>query len=392
SNIGEFYLFQRFDWKSHFDIKQKALLIFEELGIKSGIGECLARLSQHYWLKDGELGIALEYAEKALAAFEEVGDKKLLSWPHNNIGWIYQEKGEYATALAYFEKALEIAEEAGNKRDIIQSLWSITQIQQANGDDSAAMDNYKRCLELYEELGLWDLYGPLVLSWIYHQLILLALDSQAVDQAQAYFQQFSELKERTHSVWIDQRYLTAKAQLLKRSTRIKDKAKAQEIFQQIIDDESAYSALGIGKVPAMLNLCELLLFELRASSDAVTEADPVFQEAKALITNLSSIAKAMPSYSLLIDSLILQSKFALLEGDLSSAMEFLDQAGITAEEKKLTGYAQRVAEEQQQLESQFDTWQKLIRSNAPFQARLEQARMDDYLAKALKMAQTRQTL
>ncbi|MFX0117127.1 MAG: tetratricopeptide repeat protein, partial [Candidatus Hodarchaeota archaeon] len=390
SNIGEFYLFQRFDWKSHFDIKQKALAIFEELGIKSGIGQCLARISQHYWLKDGELGIALEYAEKALAAFEEVGEKLLLSWPHNNIGWIYQEKGEYTTALEYFEKALEIAEEVGNKIEIIQSLWSITQIQQANGDDSAAMDNYKRCLELYEDLGPWNL-GPLVLSWIYHQLILLELNNQAVDQAQAYLQQFSELKERAHNVWIDQRYLIAEAQLLKSSTRIKDKAKAQEIFQQIIDDESAHSALGIGKVPAMLNLCELILFELRASSDAVTDANPVFQEAKTLITNLSSLAKAMPSYSLLIDSLILQSKFALLEGDLSSAMEFLEQAGITAEEKELTGYAQRVAEEQQQLESQFDTWQKLIKSNAPFQTRLEQARMDDYLVKALKMAQTRQT-
>ncbi|MFX0114591.1 MAG: hypothetical protein ACFFB3_08585 [Candidatus Hodarchaeota archaeon] len=71
----------------------------------------------------------------------------------------------------------------------------------------------------------------------------------------------------------------------------------------------------------------------------MTEEDPVFQEAKILITNLSSVAKAMPSYSLLIASLILQSRFTLIEGGLSSAMEFLDQAGLTAEEKELAGYA-----------------------------------------------------
>ncbi|MFX0114590.1 MAG: hypothetical protein ACFFB3_08580 [Candidatus Hodarchaeota archaeon] len=49
-----------------------------------------------------------------------------------------------------------------------------------------------------------------------------------------------------------------------------------------------------------------------------------------------------------------------------------------------------MSEEQGQLESQFDTWQNLIKSNAFFQTRLEQARMDDYLADALKMVRTSQ--
>ncbi|MFX0114592.1 MAG: hypothetical protein ACFFB3_08590 [Candidatus Hodarchaeota archaeon] len=71
-------------------------------------------------------------------------------------------------------------------------------------------------------------YSSFGASWIYHQLIILALDNQAIDEAQAYFQQFSQYKESNnlHSIWINEWYLISEALPLMISTRIKDKAKA----------------------------------------------------------------------------------------------------------------------------------------------------------------------
>lgn len=385
SSIADLYLLERTEWESNFALNQKALAISEEFGDKGGIGKSFARISQYYWVFKGELGIGLEFAEKALAAFEESGVKVLLSWPLNNLGWIAQLKGELDVALGYHEKALGLAEEVGSTQYIAESLWSIARVQQAKGDNNLALSNYQRCLKACEELGwnyFWSTYFAVS---IYCQLTILSLDNQAIDEAKTYFQQLKQLKESTkrHSSWTRLNYLLSEAMLLKRSTRIRDKAKAQAIFHQMIDDEETFSWF---KVPAMLNLCELLLFELRASSDEIAEEDPVLQEVKTLISDISSLAKDMPSYSLLVEILILQSKFTLIEGDLSAAAHYLDQARITAEEKELQVHAQKVAEEQHLLENQFDTWQELIQSNASFQTRLEQARFADYLQEAMKVA------
>lgn len=47
--------------------------------------------------------------------------------------------------------------------------------------------------------------------------------------------------------------------------------------------------------------------------------------------------------------------------------------------------AVKVSDEKQHLEDQFDHWLHLIQSNTPFQVRLEEARLIDYIKKAKKL-------
>ncbi|MFX0170891.1 MAG: hypothetical protein ACFE9L_03125 [Candidatus Hodarchaeota archaeon] len=88
------------------------------------------------------------------------------------------------------------------------------------------------------------------------------------------------------------------------------------------------------KKSATLNLCELLLFELKSSSDEITEESEIFQEIKNLLDNLASSALQQHSIPLLVNTLILQAKFALVEGDLTEAMDLLNRAKAAADEKK----------------------------------------------------------
>ncbi len=76
----------------------------------------------------------------------------------------------------------------------------------------------------------------------------------------------------------------------------------------------------------------------------------------------------------------------MVEGDLTVATQLLDQAQMTAVDKGLTRLGEKVTTESQLLEAQHDNWQQLIQSNAPYTTRLKQARVEDYLTEALKMA------
>jgi hypothetical protein len=139
------------------------------------------------------------------------------------------------------------------------------------------------------------------------------------------------------------------------------------------------------KILATLNLCELLLFELKASPDEVTEENEVFQEVRSLIKTLSSFAKQKHSSLVLVDVTMLQAKFALIEGNLSTAMQLLDQAKITAEKNGLQQLHKRISREENLLKSQLSTWENLIKKNAPLQERLAQAQLEEYLLEAKKM-------
>ena len=78
-------------------------------------------------------------------------------------------------------------------------------------------------------------------------------------------------------------------------------------------------------------------------------------------------------------------KFAVIEGELQQALEYLDQALMTAEEKNLGLLFEQLVREKRQLQEEYGKWQELIRRNASVQERLEQARLSDFIVEARKM-------
>jgi hypothetical protein len=176
---------------------------------------------------------------------------------------------------------------------------------------------------------------------------------------------------------VNQLSYLSQALVLKRSSRLRDKIKAQELFEQVAGEETEFRI----SFDALLNLCDLLLLELRTSGE-----EDVFLEAKSFVQRFTTRAKQTQFLSFVVDALILQAKFAMVDGDITGAAKLLDQAQITAEEKGFTRLARKVSDEIIELERQYDNWQRLIQNNAPFQARLEKAQLEDYLKEAVKLA------
>ena len=58
---------------------------------------------------------AIEYYNKALKLFEELGHKRGISNCYHNLGELYSRQGFFDTAAEYYLKALKIYEEIGDK-------------------------------------------------------------------------------------------------------------------------------------------------------------------------------------------------------------------------------------------------------------------------------------
>ncbi len=388
-NIGVFYCKSKDETAASLAAYQKSLYISEKLDDKDGIHLCLHLLGDICQYSKGGLNKALEYYNRSLALFEEVGQKIVHSWNLLDAGNLYHLKGDLDLALTHFQKALPLLEEISDDFYFCQTFLHIGRVYRSKGDNDTALDYYKRCLKLLEERKLR--FGQETEGLAYYELIAVMLDNKDISEAKKYFKLFNRYyeKEGQSKQFLNQWYKLSEALILKTSIRIKDKARAQQLFQEIIDDPNVklnlLNYLADSKKTAMLNLCELLLFELKSSPDEITDENEVFQEVKQLLNNLASLAQEQHSFPLLIDVTILQAKLALIEGHLTRAMQFLAQAKITAEENDLQLFHERVIGEENHLKAQLSVWENLIKENAPLQKRLAQAQVEEYLLAAKKM-------
>lgn len=394
---------------------EKSLAISEELGVKLEIGRSLNNIGIAC-MEQGDLDCALEHYEQCLTAYEAVGNRDNISGALNNLGLVYRSKGELKRALEYYQKALAHLKEINNKHTISALLNNIGIVYALRGLNKEALEYYKEALELNEELGNKHGYGIVINNMgtlsaqkgelqfateyleqslavdeelgnnlsaseaLFH-LISVAIDRKIIEEARAYLQRLKQIADQEESKVINQYYFLADALVLKASPRIKDKAHAQESLQQLVEEGTTDYMLAI---IAMLNLCELLLDELKTYGEAI-----VLEEVKGLVVKLLSIANEQNSFLIAVNGQILQAKLALVEGDLISSVSLLDQARATAEKNDLDLLVEKAKREQDLLEEQLENWQRLIQSNAPLQERLKRTMITDYLKQALSIVHMR---
>ncbi|MHA2500338.1 MAG: tetratricopeptide repeat protein, partial [Candidatus Hodarchaeales archaeon] len=320
----------------------------------------------------GELDQALEHYQQGLTIAEEGGWKWLNGRIISQIAQICRDKGELDRALEYSQRLLALAQEDANELWIAETLNLMGVIHWQKGDLEQGKGQLEEALSYYERLGNRS-YIAGTLYW----LVPIALDQGSHSQAQEYLQRLQHIEAQEENKIVSQQCRLAEGLVLKTSPRIRDKVRAQEIFQQVAEEELIQYSL---TERAMINLCELLLDELKAYGEAA-----ILQEARALIQKLYGLAQDQNSFSLVVNALILQAKLALVDGEPATAEQFLEQAKLTAEEKGLILLVKRTSTEQEALQAQYEVWQQLIQRNAPFHERLERVQIAEYLKDVEKL-------
>ncbi len=131
---------------------QKSLAIFEELGDKKEEARALQAIGVAYGLQRRN-ELAVESYEKSLALSEEVGDRKLTALILNSIGLAHSSMGHYELGLEFYQKGRALSEKLNDKATLHMALNNIATYYIAQGRYAEGLDYLQKSLKIMEELG-----------------------------------------------------------------------------------------------------------------------------------------------------------------------------------------------------------------------------------------------
>jgi tetratricopeptide (TPR) repeat protein len=274
-------------------------------------------------------------------------------------------RGEIHRSIELNKKAFELAKDSKNKELISASLINIAENYGLLGDYDNAI--------LYAERAIEIQYQP----WLIYPLgfiIDILLGKGDVEGAKHYFQQISEIREKDKSKRSDSLYRYYKAILLKTSLRSKNRVKSEKLLKQIIDNEDGHY-----RIFAIINLCDLLLIELR-----ITNYPEIIDEIQLYIQKLLDFAKQQQSYWILCETHLLQARLALISLDIREARQFLTQAQILAEKYGLNQLAIKISNEHDELLKKLEIWENLEKTEVSLNERMELAGINEQMDNMLR--------
>jgi tetratricopeptide (TPR) repeat protein len=350
---------------------ESALALRKELDIKVGIFYSLLQLCIISKF-EGNLDMALEYIESSKNLADSLKNIQLNQYSYAHLGVIYAMKGELDLALSYNEKILAIAKEKNDRITIANMLNNNGMIYQEKGDFDRALNYLEKSIAIKEEICKNDeIFG--VADTIFH----LALDRKDFEQAKRYLNRMEQIADQEKkNLRINLAYRIDRAVYLKHSPRALNRGKAEEILKNLIEEGIPdYEFLKI----ALLNLCDLLLFELSA-----TREPEILEELQFYISQLFDTVKKGRSYSLLAETYLLQTRLALITLNMKKARQLLTKAQKIAGKYGLKRLAMRISHEHDQLLNQLDLWENIRISKAPLNERIELARLNDQMVQMLR--------
>ncbi|MHA2156619.1 MAG: tetratricopeptide repeat protein [Candidatus Hodarchaeales archaeon] len=366
----------------------------------------------------GDLVRALHFYKKSLELLKNIEENKpetgrLLS----TLGTIYADLGKLDLALEYFKSSINLNREIDYKIAIAYNLKEIAKINSLKGELDLAMDNINQSFNLFlisdwrdginrcylvigiiwKQMGKLDLarsflekgwvqrnqFGgvfPLFDSYYLYHLILLTQELNDAANAAHYLRQLQKIQQSHESKTITLRYHFCEAIVLMMSNRTIDKFLAQHKLREILEKhtERLLSTNPIF-IMVMLNLCELLMLELKVSS----KQEEIFQEISTWIGICRLQAEYFNLLPLLVSSLIIESRLNVVKNDLKHAQILLDKAQIIAEERKLGNLIEKVKKEKKTLK--LFEWGS--RKGDSIQERITQVNLEEYFDEAKKLPQ-----
>ncbi|MFX1356942.1 MAG: tetratricopeptide repeat protein [Promethearchaeota archaeon] len=285
-----------------------------------------------YYASIGEMDKSLKHNIRSLELFKKIKSSFNIAILLNNMGNMYGEMGEYELAVEHLEESINLLEQGPQ--------------------------------------------GFVSIEGVIEGLISLAVKHGDNEYAQKYFHRLESMYKHKKNRRIQFGDKFAKALILKTSSRIRDKAKAQELFKEVIEtDTIAFDLI----IDAHIHLCELLLIEYRIDNDS-----EILVELNHYIANLLTIAEKQHSYFVFCETFILQAKLALLNFDIKSARLFLTQAQKIAESYSMKRLAMKISFEHDELLKELKLWEMLKESGAPLSERWKFAGLSDQIEKMVR--------
>jgi len=277
--------------------------------------------------------------------------------------------GNIQTAISLTLESLEIRRKDGKPLLVAQCCFNLRSCYRQIGDFETALQYAIETSRIQRQLNntLYTFYGLSGLFGSYFSLEDFANAKIILEEMDEIYQ------ENLDSPNIKIIYFTAQAKLLSKKTRLKDKILAQDLlFKVVYDGEYDLQQL----IEAMILYCELLVLELKASTEQET-----VDELQRGISHLLMIVKSKNRSTALIEILILNGQIQFILGNFDEAensfIESVDLADKTQNfqlknmaQKELTEYQNQIAEVSK--DSGLSQGQAII-------DRMERTKLENYL-------------
>jgi len=170
---------------------RRALALAEELGDEKSVARCHQLIGISYIFR-GDNKQGLEYSLIALKFYEHVESKAGIADCCNNIGYLHSTQGDTDRALEYLFRALKLNEESGLLKKIANNHNTIGAVYDEIGEYDKSLEHYLKALELSEEHGtVKNTINPLL------NIGALFVRWNKYEQAMEYFQKVLTLAEES---------------------------------------------------------------------------------------------------------------------------------------------------------------------------------------------------
>ncbi|MFX1567058.1 MAG: tetratricopeptide repeat protein [Promethearchaeota archaeon] len=324
------------------------------------------------WVKN-RIDPAMEYAKRVLSIAKEIKFNHFwIVIGHAFMGIMYHWIGELETSLKHYIKTTEILKKFKSDFWMARQLNNTGLLYADLGDYEMALKCLEEALILYERDPLLTIESPI------SSIMTVAFKKGDTELAQKYFQRLENMYKQAPTSHIEFLYKYNKAIMLKSSSRIRDKAKAEKLFKQVIGTKKESIHIDV-IIISCIHLCDLLLSEYRISYNS-----EVLDEINQNVTQIIAFAEKAHAYPTFCETFILQAKLALLNFDIKAARRYLTQAQKIAESYELKKLAMKISNEHDNLLKELRKWEILSESNASLAERIELARLDDQMTTMLK--------
>ncbi|MHA2224476.1 MAG: tetratricopeptide repeat protein [Candidatus Hodarchaeales archaeon] len=325
----------------------------------------------HIYINKGNFISAAENIRKSQTQYEIFECKYETGTCFNNFGAIHELKGDLDQSTQYYSRSLSIFEELDNGLKKGVNFNNIGNTHVIKGDIKKAQSHYEKSLTLFQTIG-----NDLLTSQTLFNLISVNVQRDSSVESKKYLEILQKIDETADNKFINQTFRLAKALVLKSSDRVIKQAEAQQIFENIAEEETIDHS---HKIIAKMNLCELLLQELSSSG-----SKEVLNEIKSILNSMLTVGEKQGLHSLLVEIYLINFKMALLELDLDLARQLIGQGRKIAEEKGLQRLELMVSREYDLFLTQISKWTEFVESKVSLTDRLEFAELESMVTRMIR--------
>ena len=353
------------EWKKALKHSQKAYdILLKDVIIEKS--EIIARITNNiaicYYMM-GEFDKALTHYDKAIEYNTKRGDEGRVQLNHANRAVIHIQRGEFDIALKIYNEIAQYCRRRGFKLLLSNALWNLSFIYQSKGLFNKAHEKLVETLQIYDEIEI-----KTEITSVLYRLVLLSMEFDRIELAKKYFEELERKSEDVEYKSTKNQVLQAEAAILEKSSAARDRMRAELIYDQLLNEQLTYSVhMGI-----IFHLCELLLSELKISSD-----ERILAKLQKHVNNLIELSTKNHITALIVESLWFKAQLSLLNLDFEKAKELLTQAQTIAEEKGLNRHTLKIMKSKEQLVQQLVELEDLEKESPTISKRMDAIKIEN---------------